>query len=67
MFVFPSTIAIVVGFIGMRFGNDSPEAYGLGTVEELFDEEISEEDTAAAEENQMTKKEICSSTFLKTK
>ncbi|MCL4110787.1 UNVERIFIED_CONTAM: hypothetical protein GTU68_010164 [Idotea baltica] len=47
MFVFPSIIAIVVGFIGMRFGNDSPEAYGLGTVEELFDEEISEEDTAA--------------------
>ncbi|MCL4116443.1 UNVERIFIED_CONTAM: hypothetical protein GTU68_064580 [Idotea baltica] len=41
MFVFPSIIAIIVGFIGMRFGNDSPEAYGLGTVEELFDEEIS--------------------------
>ncbi|MCF7505997.1 MULTISPECIES: hexose-6-phosphate:phosphate antiporter [Vibrio] len=66
MFVFPSIIAIVVGFIGMRFGNDSPEAYGLGTVEELFDEEISEEDTAA-EENQMTKKEIFVEYILKNK
>ncbi|MEZ8266378.1 hexose-6-phosphate:phosphate antiporter [Vibrio cyclitrophicus] len=66
MFVFPSVIAIVVGFIGMRFGNDSPEAYGLGTVEELFDEEISEEDTAA-EENQMTKKEIFVEYILKNK
>lgn len=66
MFVFPSIIAIVVGFIGMRFGSDSPEAYGLGTVEELFDEEVSEEDTAA-EENQMTKKEIFVEYILKNK
>ncbi|MBB1312097.1 MULTISPECIES: hexose-6-phosphate:phosphate antiporter [Aliivibrio] len=66
MFVFPSIIAIIVGFIGMRFGNDSPEAYGLGTVEELFDEEISEEDTIA-EENHMTKKEIFVEYVLKNK
>lgn len=66
MFVFPSIIAIIVGFIGMRFGNDSPEAYGLGTVEELFDEEISEEDIIA-EENHMTKKEIFVEYVLKNK
>ncbi|HFQ5295973.1 TPA: hexose-6-phosphate:phosphate antiporter [Vibrio vulnificus] len=66
MFVFPSIIAIIVGFIGMRFGSDSPEAYGLGKVEELFDEAISEEDTAA-EENQMTKKEIFVEYVLKNK
>ncbi|EJE8545731.1 hexose-6-phosphate:phosphate antiporter [Vibrio vulnificus] len=66
MFVFPSIIAIIVGFIGMRFGSDSPEAYGLGKVEELFDEAVSEEDTAA-EENQMTKKEIFVEYVLKNK
>ncbi|KIP79111.1 MULTISPECIES: hexose-6-phosphate:phosphate antiporter [Vibrio] len=66
MFVFPSIIAIIVGFIGMRFGNDSPEAYGLGKVEELFDEAVSEEDEAA-EENQMTKKEIFVEYVLKNK
>ncbi|KGK18867.1 sugar phosphate antiporter [Vibrio navarrensis] len=66
MFVFPSVIAIIVGFIGMRFGSDSPEAYGLGKVEELFDEAVSEEDTAA-EENQMTKKEIFVEYVLKNK
>ncbi len=66
MFVFPSIIAIIVGFFGMRFGSDSPEAYGLGKVEELFDEAISEEDTAA-EENQMTKKEIFVEYVLKNK
>lgn len=66
MFVFPSIIAIIVGFIGMRFGSDSPEAYDLGKVEELFDEAISEEDTAA-EENQMTKKEIFVEYVLKNK
>ncbi|OJI27337.1 Hexose phosphate transport protein [Vibrio vulnificus] len=66
MFVFPSIIAIIVGFIGMRFGSDSPEAYGLGKVEELFDEAVSEEDTTA-EENQMTKKEIFVEYVLKNK
>ncbi|MDK9739442.1 hexose-6-phosphate:phosphate antiporter [Vibrio sp. D404a] len=66
MFVFPSIIAIIVGFIGMRYGSDSPEAYGLGKVEELFDEAVSEEDEAA-EENQMTKKEIFVEYVLKNK
>ncbi len=66
MFVVPSVIAIVVGFIGLRYGNDSPEAYGLGTAEELFDEEVSEEDSAA-EMNQMSKKEIFFTYVLKNK
>lgn len=44
MFVFPSIIALIIGFIGLRYGSDSPEAYGLGKAEELFGEEISEED-----------------------
>lgn len=66
MFVFPSIIALVVGFIGLRYGSDSPEAYGLGTVEELFDEAVSEEDIAA-EENQMTKREIFVEYILKNK
>ena len=60
MFVVPSVIALVVGFIGLRYGSDSPEAYGLGKAEELFGEEISEEDRTS-EEEQMSKKEI----FLK--
>lgn len=66
MFIFPSIIAIVVGFIGLRFGSDSPEAYGLGKAEELFGEEISEEDVSA-EENQMTKREIFMEYVLKNK
>ncbi len=44
MFIFPSIIALIVGFIGLRYGSDSPESYGLGTAEELFGEAISEED-----------------------
>ncbi len=66
MFVVPSVIAIVVGFIGLRYGNDSPEAYGLGTAEELFGEEISEEDSAT-EKHQMSKKEIFFKYVLKNK
>ena len=66
MFVFPSIIALVVGFIGLRFGSDSPEAYGLGKAEELFGEEISEEDVNA-EENQMSKREIFMEYVLKNK
>ena len=57
MFIFPSIIALVVGFIGLRFGSDSPEAYGLGKVEELFDEVASEEDIAT-EEQKLTKGQI---------
>lgn len=66
MFVFPSLLAIVIGFIGLRYGSDSPEAYGLGKVEELFDEVISEEDTAA-EENKMTQWQIFVEYVLKNK
>ncbi|MDO9893586.1 hexose-6-phosphate:phosphate antiporter [Glaesserella parasuis] len=57
MFVFPSIIALIIGFIGLRYGSDSPEAYGLGKAEELFGEEISEEDRNT-EENQLTKWQI---------
>lgn len=66
MFIFPSIVALIIGFIGLRYGSDSPEAYGLGKVEELFDEEQSEED-AAAEQNQMTKWEIFKKYILKNK
>ncbi len=57
MFIFPSIIALIVGFIGLRYGSDSPESYGLGTAEELFGEAISEEDKET-EENAMTKWQI---------
>ncbi len=60
MFIFPSIIGMIVALIAFRYGSDSPESYGLGTAEELFEEEISEEDIAA-EENNMSKREI----FLK--
>ncbi|MDU2498989.1 MAG: MFS transporter [Klebsiella grimontii] len=40
MFIFPSIIALIVGFIGLRFGSDSPESYGLGNAEELFSKEV---------------------------
>ena len=66
MFVVPSVIAIVVGFIGLRYGSDSPEAYGLGSAEELFGEEVSEEDSAT-EKHQMSKKEIFLKYVLKNK
>lgn len=61
MFIFPSIIALIVGFIGLRFGSDSPESYGLGKAEELFGEEISEEDKET-EENEMSKWQILLST-----
>ncbi len=57
MFIVPSIIAIVVALIGFTMGNDSPESYGLGTAEELFEEPISEEDKAV-NENHMSKMEI---------
>ena len=44
MFIFPSIIALIVGFIGLRYGSDSPESYGLGKAEELFGEVMSVED-----------------------
>lgn len=66
MFIFPSIIALIVGFIGLRFGSDSPESYGLGKAEELFGEEISEEDKET-EENEMTKWQIFVEYVLKNK
>lgn len=66
MFVFPACIALVVGFFGLRYGNDSPEAYGLGKAEELFGEEISEEDMDT-EKNNMSKRDIFLKYVLKNK
>ncbi|MCJ8349101.1 hexose-6-phosphate:phosphate antiporter [Moritella sp.] len=66
MFIFPALIAIVLGFIGLRVGNDSPEAYGLGSVEELFDEEISQEDLDV-DEQQLSKRDIFVKYILKNK
>lgn len=66
MFIVPAIIAIVVAFIGFFMGSDSPEAYGLGTAEELFEEPVSEEDKAVSE-NQMSKLEIFKNTFYLTK
>lgn len=54
MFVFPSIVALVIGAIGLFMGNDSPEAYGLGKAEELFNEPESTEDKAV-EEKQLSK------------
>jgi OPA family hexose phosphate transport protein UhpT-like MFS transporter len=41
MFFFPAAIALAVGVAGLFMGNDSPEAYGLGKSEEIFEEEPS--------------------------
>ncbi|VTU05793.1 hexose-6-phosphate:phosphate antiporter [Actinobacillus porcinus] len=66
MFIFPSIVALIIGFIGLRYGSDSPEAYGLGKAEELFGEEISEEDLHA-EKEQLTKWQIFVNYVLKNK
>ena len=66
MFIFPSIIALIVGFIGLRFGSDSPESRPRQCREELFGEEISEEDKET-EENAMTKWQIFVEYVLKTK
>lgn len=65
MFIFPSIIALIVGFIGLRYGSDSPESYGLGAAEELFDEPVSEEDQQA--DDDMTKWQIFVEYVLKNK
>lgn len=57
MFIFPAAIAIIVACAGFFMGSDSPEAYGLGTAEDIFEEEISEEDKFVAEEK-LTKMQI---------
>ena len=66
MFIFPSSIALIGGFIGLRYGSDSPESYGLGKAEELFGEEISEEDKET-ESTDMTKWQIFVEYVLKNK
>lgn len=48
MFIFPAVIALAFGLIGLRMGSDSPEAYGLGTAEEIFDDRAAIEDMAAS-------------------
>lgn len=57
MFLFPSAVALVLGLVGLSIGSDSPEAYGLGTAEELFAEEPSEEDLYASQ-HQLTRFEL---------
>ncbi|MFC6277215.1 hexose-6-phosphate:phosphate antiporter [Psittacicella hinzii] len=57
MFIFPSLICLVIGVIGLCVGNDSPESYGLGTAEELFNEPPSQEDLEA-EAQQLSKFQI---------
>lgn len=42
MFIFPSIIALIVGFIGLRCSDF--ESMASAKAEELFGEEISEED-----------------------
>ncbi|MCL7768986.1 hexose-6-phosphate:phosphate antiporter [Pasteurella multocida] len=66
MFVFPSIIALIIGFWGLCYGSDSPEAYGLGKAEELFGEPLSEEDLAT-EQNQLTKWQTFVQYILKNK
>ena len=57
MFFFPASIALAIAVIGLFVGADSPEAYGLGTTEEIFDEPAARED-ALAEEHQLGKWQI---------
>jgi OPA family hexose phosphate transport protein UhpT-like MFS transporter len=47
MFIFPACIALVVGVAGIFMGSDSPEAYGLGKTEEIFEELLSVQDMEA--------------------
>lgn len=54
MFLFPAMIAIGFGVIGLFIGSDSPESYGLGKAEEIFDENLSVEDAVAGSQR-MTK------------
>lgn len=47
MFYFPAGIGLIVGVVGLFIGSDSPEAYGLGTADEIFEEKPSKHDLAA--------------------
>lgn len=44
MFIFPAFVALIIGIGGLFVGSDSPEAYGLGKAEEIFEETFSEQD-----------------------
>jgi OPA family hexose phosphate transport protein UhpT-like MFS transporter len=44
MFIFPAIIGLIVGVAGLYTGSDSPEAYGLGSAEEIFEEKLSQTD-----------------------
>jgi OPA family hexose phosphate transport protein UhpT-like MFS transporter len=50
MFLFPACIALAIGLIGLFFGSDSPESYGLGKAEEIFNEKPSLEEVEAQEQ-----------------
>lgn len=55
MFIFPILFAGVIATFGMFFGKDDPSELGWNTPEEIFDEPISKDDTAA---ESMSKSEI---------
>lgn len=57
MFIVPAVIAVIIGVIGLFMGGDSPEAYGLGKTEEIFDEPLAPEDKHA-EQEQLSKWQI---------
>lgn len=64
MFIFPASVALLVGVMGLFIGSDSPEAYGLGKAEEIFEEEFSQQDLEV-EKNQMSRWEIINKFILK--
>lgn len=47
MFIFPASIALVIGIVGIFFGKDDPEECGLSRCEEIFEEPIEQENIAA--------------------
>ncbi|HEF8774872.1 hexose-6-phosphate:phosphate antiporter [Providencia manganoxydans] len=55
MFIFPILFAGVIATFGMFFGKDDPSELGWNTPEEIFDEPVSKDDTAA---EAMSKSEI---------
>ncbi len=57
MFIFPAIVALVIGILGLFTGADSPEAYGLGRAEEIFEEKVSHEDIES-EEKKLSKWQI---------
>ena len=50
MFIFPASVALIVGIAGLFMGSDSPEAYGLGKAEDIFEEEFSVQDLEVQKE-----------------